>query len=666
MIIRTLLTFLFFFMLNHVVTQAKNLRDKEGILKEQGENLATTLSDGSAKGLGMNTIPRDQYNTDFFEEVLGFANEEKMLNDGMKAKQQDTHSFEILPQGRISSSSIDSSEAPDSFSNLDSKFGLALRHGHSKERGGGHHKWPWCAWPISLEKNVFTPLLMDPEAVYQAQLLEFAEDDQDGRRVYRFRSSYQQGVYFSYSAYAIRGKYSSGIQDTKISPLWGCNPYTDLGCTRETSGGYEIYVTRYGDTGRYSHEIGMINRAKEFAEDNTYLGQYQAIADLDKTLGTMLLRIYYAREMIDKWGGVQPPVIEVSNDYGATFSVVDQCSESDSLKFNNFLENLYQRRQPRNYDFLDENVSDFLLEDYPKERRRKDHCPLYNDLSEKEVLDNPGLYPQLLSADDEGTVGFEPYSNPDSHYLFYCNIYQPSETCIEGAKTFLDNYLVLGVIDGASVPVADGLYEGEGRRVADPSAWGTRYASFETAETTVPQPSFTSLSIAKLQAKYGYDWDRRYRILTSMTERDNHQEQESCLRSCYSNLKASGHLKTLENEEMYDFNHSELPYLPFYPTHDIEPNRHQFFPLIPTWIYRLQDQKSNLIEDIEDECNALPMASEERKSKCFSNDFLQDQFAPNYPDFNLYLCDKHTNQGIAFSGHQFEQIIKNVQYSPIQ
>ena len=64
------------------------------------------------------------------------------------------------------------------------------------------------------------------------------------------------------------------------------------------------------------------------------------------------------------------------------------------------------------------------------------------------------------------------------------------------------------------------------------------------------------------------------------------------------------------------------------------------------------------------ECSDLP--AEERKGKCFNKDNLVKSFPSYiYPNFNFYLCDKHTNQGIKFTGEQFEEIINNAQYTPI-
>ena len=61
----------------------------------------------------------------------------------------------------------------------------------------------------------------------------------------------------------------------------------------------------------------------------------------------------------------------------------------------------------------------------------------------------------------------------------------------------------MGVIDGFSLPVADGLYDGV--RVADKEKYAARYVSSESADLALPQPTFMSISGAQLQELYGSD-----------------------------------------------------------------------------------------------------------------------------------------------------------------
>ena len=157
---------------------------KDDIIKVKNGKITYFPSDVKAALEKADASKEKVYHYDLYEAALGLTPEE-IFNEDVDSQE---NIFEYKGKERRSSSEeglIDGSES--------SKFtrGAWL---FPKSR-----KWPWCGWPATTDTTIFAPLLMDPKAVYQPQLVQFENNDYDNRRVYRFKSSYQQGIYFSYT-----------------------------------------------------------------------------------------------------------------------------------------------------------------------------------------------------------------------------------------------------------------------------------------------------------------------------------------------------------------------------------------------------------------------------------------------------------------------------------
>lgn len=110
--------------------------------------------------------------------------------------------------------------------------------------------------------SVYTPLLLDPNAVYQPLLLSFVASPQ---RIYRISSRFQQMDYFSYQSYTIYGEALESLIDYHIEPSSGKNPFNDLTATPETSGTYDLHVTRWGLHLHLAHSNTAFHRGRIYA-----------------------------------------------------------------------------------------------------------------------------------------------------------------------------------------------------------------------------------------------------------------------------------------------------------------------------------------------------------------------------------------------------------------
>jgi hypothetical protein len=107
--------------------------------------------------------------------------------------------------------------------------------------------------------SVYTPLLLDPNAVYQPLLLSFVASPQ---RIYRISSRFQQMDYFSYQSYTIYGEALESLIDYHIEPSSGKNPFNDLTATPETSGTYDLHVTRWASLAPCTFKRGLSPRPR--------------------------------------------------------------------------------------------------------------------------------------------------------------------------------------------------------------------------------------------------------------------------------------------------------------------------------------------------------------------------------------------------------------------
>lgn len=116
-------------------------------------------------------------------------------------------------------------------------------------------------------------------------------------------SSYPLARYFSYQTYETNFTTVDQIYDRQITPLWKSNPYLTALTSENDIGGYEVYVTPYGDQ-------GFPNEIPAFLNDST-----------SKTsISFLAFRIYgeeprRAGQWHKQWGHVDPPVLEVLNSF---------------------------------------------------------------------------------------------------------------------------------------------------------------------------------------------------------------------------------------------------------------------------------------------------------------------------------------------------------------
>jgi len=106
-------------------------------------------------------------------------------------------------------------------------------------------EYPFCAWDATTDESIYTPLLLDPNAVYQPQLLSFAAHPD---RVYKISAAFPKVIYFSYQSYTLRGLPLTSLSDLHIWPSSGKNPYREEAREDEV-GSYDIHVTREGKGG---------------------------------------------------------------------------------------------------------------------------------------------------------------------------------------------------------------------------------------------------------------------------------------------------------------------------------------------------------------------------------------------------------------------------------
>jgi len=118
-------------------------------------------------------------------------------------------------------------------------------------------EYPFCAWDATTDESIYTPLLLDPNAVYQPQLLSFAAHPD---RVYKISAAFPKVIYFSYQSYTLRGLPLTSLSDLHIWPSSGKNPYREEAREDEV-GSYDIHVTREGKGGGGRREGGILPKA---------------------------------------------------------------------------------------------------------------------------------------------------------------------------------------------------------------------------------------------------------------------------------------------------------------------------------------------------------------------------------------------------------------------
>lgn len=110
---------------------------------------------------------------------------------------------------------------------------------------------------------------------------------------------------------------------------WGLNPYRTVNATPATAGGYEVYVTRDG-------KQGWPNELKGLPAAGERTGGTRMPSAL-KDMAIVILRFYNTQPPPLVWGGGEAPELAYSDDFGATWKVLAQCSDNERQRFNTFL-----------------------------------------------------------------------------------------------------------------------------------------------------------------------------------------------------------------------------------------------------------------------------------------------------------------------------------------
>lgn len=251
----------------------------------------------------------------------------------------------------------------------------------------------FCGCCLSQDMSVYTPLLLDPNACYQPLLLSFVRSPD---RIYRISSAFQQNDYFSYQSYTLRGEALSSLIDYHIVPSSGKNPFSDLSATPQTSGSYDIHVTRYGQQSLPNEMPGC---RQVFSNETTGDGSKPNPRSIRHNISVLMLRLYSARPPTKTWGGVAPPRVSYSDDHGATWTQLGYCDEDNRLLFNQAMKELGK-------EVFDEYS--MLAAHLPGIAKRR--CPLVDVRS----ADEPHMLPNMQVV-DEATKSkeFVAFSNAD-------------------------------------------------------------------------------------------------------------------------------------------------------------------------------------------------------------------------------------------------------------
>lgn len=136
----------------------------------------------------------------------------------------------------------------------------------------------------------------------------------------------------SYQSYTLDGAPLTSIFDRNMKPAWGTNPFRTPNATRETAGGYEVYVTRDGKGG-WPNELKGLPQVGEKGTSLSFRGTTSVLGDL----GIVILRFYNVQPPPLVWGGGEPPEIAYSDDFGKTWRVLQQCEDGERQRFNKVL-----------------------------------------------------------------------------------------------------------------------------------------------------------------------------------------------------------------------------------------------------------------------------------------------------------------------------------------
>ena len=177
--------------------------------------------------------------------------------------------------------------------------------------------FPFCAWAAHTDEDIYSPLLLDLNAVYQATVLSFVSHP---ARLYKVTGQYPQLAYYSYQSYNLLGQPLDSIVDFEMEPAAGKNPYADMTATPATSGTYDLYVTAQSSK-NYTNELAS-------SKNGTVPSRWTFLPDQDPVV-ILILRLYTAAPPGSTWGGVEPPLVQYSDDHGKTWRCMLMCGTKE-------------------------------------------------------------------------------------------------------------------------------------------------------------------------------------------------------------------------------------------------------------------------------------------------------------------------------------------------
>ena len=114
--------------------------------------------------------------------ITGDSDSSTITNDDQELK-ADKHDDSSSPSPLPSSPSDD----PISSRSWRSRWRMESRYA---DLAVAESEYPFCAWDATTDASIYTPLLLDPNAVYQPQVLSFAAHPD---RVYKVRKGGREG-----------------------------------------------------------------------------------------------------------------------------------------------------------------------------------------------------------------------------------------------------------------------------------------------------------------------------------------------------------------------------------------------------------------------------------------------------------------------------------------
>lgn len=351
------------------------------------------------------------------------------------------------------------------------------------------HPFPFCAWQVIFDPQLYTPVLLDTNSVYWLQALHFRTRSD----VFRITGRFPQVRYFGFQSYDSAGMPLSSLPDFLVRERPGStNPFTNLGLSPahvNSTGHFEIYVTADGNHG-YPNELAALREPSLLISTTTILYR---LYGTDPSVGGPEAAKQHRWKL---WGFVEPPVVAKrvgvkgkGSHKEAEWEVLPPCSQWDLVRVAQ--EFVAAERK-------------YLFPLPPQD----DVCGLYDKVGRDGVVPHMFPYGHL---EPRGIHNYVVYTNKDSNYLYWCD-----------STPRLGDAFVL-VLRGTLPRTPAGLYTSP--RIADPGAYDARYVSISTVENMAPSDTYQSVYDSELARHFappgqeeGKAWDRHYTIVAAVNE----------------------------------------------------------------------------------------------------------------------------------------------------